>query len=138
MLRTVVSAVLLCTSLALGAETASITAGEFMTAARQLINAYFTALKEGDTEAMRHMLGGRLALERASLLASSNYVDQLRLVYGEADFEIVKTRVVGPMKVQFDSKVALTANQKLFLRYIVEYNAEKRRPEITQEITGLP
>ncbi len=85
-----------------------------------VMNRYFDSLSQGNTDAIRSLLGGQLLANRSALLSNPTYPAFLQQTYGGAQFEIEKIEAAGDTDVMVDVAIkfdkANVAHTRLLLR----------------------
>ena len=114
-------AVGLCFLTTLPAQTAGVSAAE--AEAGSVLLRYFDALSQGDTAALRSLMGGTLLDKRSSLLDNPAYPGHLISAYGQARYTITGYSSLDDTTVSIDATITLSPEESIKKRFLLKMEA---------------
>ncbi len=98
--------------------------------ARNIVNAYFEALKTGDVATIKIITSGDLLRKRSRLLDNPSYPEHLITAYQSASFVITDVSKIGNDRYSVKATIQLNANEQLPRTYTVESSTGASTPEL--------
>ncbi|MBK8161666.1 MAG: hypothetical protein IPK65_00495 [Gammaproteobacteria bacterium] len=123
-IRTIILSLTACLFLPtiLAAPAASMSAIE--SEAGTVLLRYFSALTQGDTAALRSLMGGELLAKRSRLLDNPAYPGHLIQTYGQAHYTITKYSALDDTTVSIDAIITMSPEESINKRFLL-----KRKPD---------
>lgn len=98
---------------------------EEQTAAGKTIQHYFNALKRGDVNSLKSLMGGELLKKRLILLKNPTYPQYLRNTYQDATLKIVETRFIAQGHIAIIAEFNIGNQQTLCREFHLARNGTK-------------
>ena len=94
--------------------------------ASSIVLNYLDALSQGDTIAIKELLGGQYLENRSTQLDNPNYTNTLSKIYSNANSEILDTEIIDDINIAVDTKIALSPDEILWRRFIVTKDDDEK------------
>ena len=88
--------------------------------AKEVVERYFDALKQGDTGSVQSLLDGDLLTTRKDLLNNPTYPDTLIELYKETSYEITAMETLDDGLVAVDTKVSMNSQESMSKRFLLQ------------------
>ena len=99
--------------------------------AREVIDRYFDALKQGDTQTIQSLLDGDLLTARKPLLNNPSYPDHLISVYKDMAYEITALKALEDGVLAVDTTIVMNDQESREKQYLL-HRAERENTATEQ------
>lgn len=100
-----------------------------------IVNNYFSALTQGDTNTIKSLLGGDFLEKRKRLLDNPTYPEHLIGIYNNARIDITNN-VISNDSITVDTVITLNSGETMNLKYILKKDSTRGgRYTIHSELT---
>jgi len=87
--------------------------------AKAVVDRYFDALKQGDTQTIQSLLDGDLLTEQKALLNNPMYPGHLISMYQVATFEVITLETFDDGSIAVDTNVIIDNEESMHTRYLL-------------------
>ncbi len=87
--------------------------------ATTVVLSYLSALQQGDTVTIKHLLGGKYLEKRRVVLDNPNYANTLSRIYSSATSKVLGTEVIDLKSMAVDTQIELSKDEILQSRFII-------------------
>ena len=97
--------------------------------AENIMQHYFTALKNGDVNTLKSLFDGEILKKRLRLLNNPAYPEYLKNTYQGSTFDIVETRFISQGNVTIIAKISLGNQQTLYRKFLLGHDGSKHETQ---------